>query len=85
MIVPATRHYFSEEDIEFIVRHFTEILQGNSYLTMYKYGEQFERAFAAYIGSEYAVGCNSGTSALELISRGLDLATKRSSCHRTPS
>ena len=76
MIVPATRHYFSEEDIEFIVRHFTEILQGNSYLTMYKYGEQFERAFAAYVGSEYAVGCNSGTSALELICRGLDLANK---------
>jgi dTDP-4-amino-4,6-dideoxygalactose transaminase len=76
MTIPATRHHFSEEDIEFILTRFEDILRGNSYLTMYKYGEQFERAFAAYIGTEFAVGCNSGTSALELICRGLDLAGK---------
>jgi dTDP-4-amino-4,6-dideoxygalactose transaminase len=76
MTIPASRHFFSEEDIDFILTRFKNILEGNSYLTMYKYGEQFEKAFADYIGTDFAVGCNSGTSALELICRGLDLTGK---------
>jgi len=74
MKVPATKPYFSEDDIDFITGHFREILRGNSYLTMHKYGEEFERKFAAYIGTKFAVGCNSGTSALELICRALEVA-----------
>ena len=76
MKVPATKPYFSSEDIKFISDKFTEILEGKSFLTMFKYGEEFERNFANYIGTKDAVACNSGTSALELITRGLDLDGK---------
>lgn len=72
--VPATRPYFSEEDIEFITERFKGILRGNSFLTMHKYGEEFERKFAEFTGTKFAVGCNSGTSALELICRALKIS-----------
>ena len=76
MKVPASKPYFSEDDIEFIIEHFKDILHGNSFLTMYKYGEEFERKFAEFIGTKYAVACNSGTSALELMFRALNVAGK---------
>jgi len=76
MKVPAAKPYFSEEDIEFIIEHFKDILHGNSFLTMHKYGEEFEKKFAEFIGTKYAVACNSGTSALELIFRALNVAGK---------
>ena len=76
MKVPATKPYFSEDDIEFIIEHFKDILHGNSFLTMWKYGEEFEKKFAEFIGTKYAVSCNSGTSALELIFRSLGVAGK---------
>src|SRR3989338_6773535 len=74
--VPATKPYFSEEDIEFITEKFKEILRGNSFLTMHKYGAEFEEKFARYTDTKYAVGCNSGTSALELICRALNVSGK---------
>jgi dTDP-4-amino-4,6-dideoxygalactose transaminase len=76
MKVPATRPYFSEEDIKFVLDRFADILRGNSYLTMGKYAEEFEAKFANFIGVKFAVGCNSGTSALELICRALDIRGK---------
>lgn len=76
MNVPATKPYFSEEDINFINEKFREILEGKSFLSTYKYTEQFESEFASYIGTKFAVGCNSGTSALELICRSLGVEGK---------
>ncbi len=38
-----------------------------------KWCEQFESDFAAYIGTEHAIGCANGTDALELIIRGLEI------------
>ncbi len=76
MKVPATKPFFSNDDVKFITEKFAEILEGKSFLSMYKYGEQFERDYAAYTGTKDAVACNSGTSALELITRGLDLKGK---------
>ena len=35
--------------------------------------EQFEAEFAAYVGVPYAVGCNSGTDAIELAFRALGI------------
>ncbi|MBM3758524.1 MAG: DegT/DnrJ/EryC1/StrS family aminotransferase [Acidobacteria bacterium] len=58
----------------FITERFTGILRGESFLTMHKYGAEFENGFAEYIGTAHAVGCNSGTSALELICRALNLS-----------
>jgi perosamine synthetase len=71
MKVPATKPYFSKEDIDFITEKFSDILQGNSFLSMYKYGEEFESKFSSYIGTKFGVGCNSGTAALELICRAI--------------
>ena len=76
MNVPASKPYFSEEDIDFITEKFRDILKGNSFLSMYKYGEEFESRFASYIGTKFAVGCNSGTSALELICRAIGVEGK---------
>jgi perosamine synthetase len=38
-----------------------------------KYGRRFEKCFAGFFNSEYAVSCNSGTNALILALRALDL------------
>jgi dTDP-4-amino-4,6-dideoxygalactose transaminase len=73
MRVPATAPSFSEDDISFIIKHFTRILRGESFLSMYVYGEEFETRFAEYTGTDHAVACSSGTSALELIFRALDI------------
>lgn len=76
MKVPSTKPYFSKEDQDFILKRYKDILEGNSFLSMYKYGEEFENKFAEYIGTNNAVGCNSGTSALELIFESLDVKGK---------
>tara|TARA_Y100001968_G_C19419364_1_gene750865 strand:- start:1232 stop:2353 length:1122 start_codon:yes stop_codon:yes gene_type:complete len=76
MRVPATKPFFSEDDQEFILKRYKSILEGKSFLSMYKYSEEFENKFAKYIGTNMAVGCNSGTSALELIFESLDVRGK---------
>ena len=76
MKVPATRPFFSDDDIAYITKYFTGILRGESFLSMGKYAEEFEASFATYTGTEHAVACNSGTSALELIFRGLAVEGK---------
>jgi len=50
-----------DEEIEVAV----EVLKSGNYVSG-KWVEAFEEAFASYIGTEYAVACNSGTSALHL-------------------
>jgi len=40
---------------------------------MYQHGENFEKNFAGYVGTKYAASCNSGTSALEIILRAIDV------------
>ena len=74
--IAATKPTFSSKDIEFITEKFEDILQGNSFLSQYKYSEEFETKFAEYIGTDFAVSCNSGTSALELIFRALNIQDK---------
>lgn len=76
MKVPATKPYFFEKDIDFITKRFKDILRGNSFLSMHKYAAEFESQFASYIGTKFAVGCNSGTSALELICRAIGVEGK---------
>ncbi|TSC63132.1 MAG: DegT/DnrJ/EryC1/StrS aminotransferase [Parcubacteria group bacterium Gr01-1014_48] len=76
MKVPPVQPYFFETDIRWILARFRGILQGKSFFSTHIYTEEFEKKFAAYIGVKYAVGCNSGTSALELICRAIDVAGK---------
>ena len=75
--IDATKPTFSSEDIDFITEKFKDILQGNSFLSQYKYSEELELSFAKYTGTKFALSCNSGTSALELIFRGLILRVKK--------
>jgi perosamine synthetase len=74
--IPATKPFFSVKDIAFITENFIEILSGKSFLSQYKFSSQFEEEFAFYTGTDFAVSCNSGTSALELIFRTLDVHGK---------
>ena len=74
MKVPATKPFFFNKDQKFILNGFKKILSGKSFLSMGSFGKEFEKKFAKYIGTKYAVSCNSGTSALELICRSLDIS-----------
>lgn len=72
MQIPAARIHFAEEDRRELVRRFDEILESGQ-LTLGKYGREFESEFARCAGTEYAVAVSSGTSALEIILRALDI------------
>ena len=73
MSINKLKPYFNNADIDSILEKVSDILKGNGYLTMGEYGKQFEEEFAEYNGNKYAITCNSGTSALEIICRSLDL------------
>ena len=72
MQIPAARIYFPEEDRKEILKQINGILESGQ-LTLGKYGKDFEQKFAQYVGTKYAVAVNSGTSALEIILRALDI------------
>ena len=76
MKVPANKPFFFNKDQKFILNSFKKILMGKSFLSLGNYGKEFEKKFAKFIGTKYAVTCNSGTSALELICRSLDISGK---------
>lgn len=71
--VPAARIDFSPEDRQWIADRIQEVL-GTGQLTLGKYGTEFERAFAEYCGTAHGVAVGSGTAALEIILRSLDVA-----------
>jgi dTDP-4-amino-4,6-dideoxygalactose transaminase len=54
-------------------RYLAECLETNFVSSVGPFVERFEREFAAYIGSRYAVACASGTAALHLAFHVLDL------------
>ncbi len=58
--------FFSKKDIEEIISQLEVILNGNGLLTKGPKVKEFEKLFAKYIGSNFGVAVNSGTSALEL-------------------
>ena len=72
MNIPPARIYFPEGDRREILKQIDGILE-NGQLTLGKYGKEFEQGFAEYVGTKYAVAVNSGTSALEIILRALDI------------
>lgn len=76
MKIPASIPSFSSDDINFITDNFKDILEGKSFLSQYKFSEIFENNFSKFIGTTYGVSCNSGTSALELIFRSIDISGK---------
>ena len=72
MEIPAAKICFPESDRKRLSEEFDGILQSGQ-LTLGKYTKQFEEKFAEYVGTKYAVAVNSGTSALEIILRALDI------------
>ena len=50
MSISKLRPFFDNDDIESILEKIRDILDGNSYLTMGKYGERFEEEFTKYNG-----------------------------------
>jgi perosamine synthetase len=72
MQVPSAKIYFPEQDRKKILGQVDEILASGQ-LTLGKYNKEFEQNFAESIGIKYAVAVNSGTSALEIPLRALDI------------
>jgi dTDP-4-amino-4,6-dideoxygalactose transaminase len=72
MKIPAAKIYFPEEDREELLNKIDEILESGQ-LTLGKYTKKFEERFAEYVGTKYAIAVNSGTSALEIPLRALDV------------
>ncbi len=68
MAYPLSRPDISAEDIAAV----NEVLRG-PHLALGPKCEAFESAFAQYLGATYAVAVNSGTSALHLAVRALDI------------
>ena len=64
--IPYGRHNITEEDIQAVV----DVLRSD-YLTQGPKVEEFEMAFASYVGSKYAVAVANGTAALHLCTLAL--------------
>ena len=75
MNIPPVKPYFPEEDKEWVAGKVKEML-GTGMLTLNALGKEFEKEFAAFVGAQYAVAVNSGTSSIEIPLRILDVAGK---------
>ena len=73
--IPILRLNYSKNEKRYISKGINEILN-SGYLTMSKKVFQFEKLFAKYVGTKYAVAVNSGTSALEISLRALNVEGK---------
>ena len=73
MRVPPASIHFPDEDRAWILARIDECLTSGR-LTLGEYGAALENAFAELSGVRYAVAVNSGTSALEIILRALNIA-----------
>lgn len=70
--IPLLRLPYTEEEIDYIKNGIAEVLR-SGYLTMGKKVAQFERKFADFTGTKYAIATNSGTSSLEIILRAIGI------------
>ncbi len=73
--VPAAKIQFLPEDRAWIADRIQEVLE-NGQLTLGKYGNEFEKRFARLCGVRHAIAVNSGTSALEILLRSLEVDGK---------
>jgi UDP-4-amino-4,6-dideoxy-N-acetyl-beta-L-altrosamine transaminase len=66
--IPYGKQHITQSDIEAVV----EVLQSD-YLTQGPVVQEFEEAFAEYVGAEYAIAVANGTAALHLNTLALDV------------
>jgi perosamine synthetase len=72
MNVPILRIPYSDHDRKDIHENIDRVLS-SGHLTMGEFTAEFEREFAKFNGSRFAVACSSCTSALEIIIRSLGI------------
>lgn len=72
MKIPILRIPYTDEEIQTIKDEIEKVLR-SGHLTMADNVARFEEAFARFAGTKYAVGVNSGTSALEIILRAINV------------
>lgn len=65
--------YFPDYEIGWILDEFHTILRGDGMLSMGPHVKEFEKEFAAYVGTTFAVGTNSCSAALEIAMRSIGL------------
>ena len=70
--MPILQIPFDAEDRRFLHEGIEDILD-SGFLTLGKWTSRFEEEFASFVGSRYCVAVNSGTAALEVILRSLDV------------
>jgi dTDP-4-amino-4,6-dideoxygalactose transaminase len=75
MKIPSARVFFPEEDKDWILEQMRTALD-SGWLTLGKFNNQLAEEFAKYHKAKFAVPVNSGTSALEIILRILDVKGK---------
>ncbi|MDR1871576.1 MAG: DegT/DnrJ/EryC1/StrS family aminotransferase [Deltaproteobacteria bacterium] len=75
MEVPILKLPFDEEDAKALGEELSQALLSGR-LAMGQNARRFEEVFAAFIGAKFAVGCQSGTAALEMLARALKLENK---------
>jgi len=73
MRVPILRIPFTNKEILSIQNAIEDVLKSGQ-IAMGKYVAEFEKRFAEFTGTKYAVGVNSGTSALEIPLRAIDVS-----------
>ena len=71
-MISSAKPFFREKDIDFITKQIREVLRGGRLIDGPKLRE-FEEKFSEFIGTKYAVGVNSCTTALEISLRYLNL------------
>jgi len=70
--IPLLRLEYSDKEIAWINRQISKVLK-SGYLTMSDRVAEFERMFAKFCGTKYALGTNSGTSSIEIPLRAIDV------------
>jgi dTDP-4-amino-4,6-dideoxygalactose transaminase len=70
MDLKSQNSYVREE----LIQHFLKVLDSGSYVSG-KFVSQFEDSFAKAHNAEFAIACNSGTSAIEIILKSLGLGS----------
>lgn len=70
--IPPTKPFFPKEDIKKLREDLQEILDSGR-LTLGKYTESFESSLSKAVGTKHSVAVNSGTSALEITLRAINV------------
>lgn len=73
--IPPFKYYFPDDAIKWITETTSELLRSDSYLSMGKYCEQFEKEFAEMVGTKYAVTIASGVAALDVALRSKNITS----------